>query len=77
MDEVSYPDLLEKFKIDYVFLLQNAIRNDDSSKDKLRKINALTHQLNNSYERFIGFAEENNEPKLSFSIIDEHRNLAA
>ncbi len=34
-------DKLKNFKFDYLFLLEHAIRDDDSAKDKLRKINAL------------------------------------
>ena len=69
--------MLLKFKVDYVFLLQHAIRNDDSAKDKLTKINALTHQLNNSCKKFLKLAKERQEGPDIISLIEANRNIAA
>ena len=64
MNDWEYETELAKFKRDYVFVLEHAIRNDDSAKDKLSKIYALAYQMNNSCKRFIKEAMENKETRL-------------
>ena len=56
-------------KYDYVFLFEYAIRNDDSAKDKLIKINALTYQLNCSCRKFIFEAINNKESDVVINFI--------
>ena len=57
--------------------MKHAIRNGDSAKDKLGKINAMTYQLNKSCKRFIGEAMENKESRMMISFIETQRNMAA
>ena len=44
MNDWEYETELAKLKKDYVFVLEHAIRNDDSAKDRLAKINALAYR---------------------------------
>ena len=57
--------------------MENAIRNDDPAKDRLTKIYALAYQIDNSCKRFIKEAMENNETRLTISVIEAQRNMAA
>ena len=53
------------------------IRYDDSAKVKLNKINALTHQLNNSCKKFLKLAKEREEGPDIICMIEANRNMAA
>lgn len=56
--------------------MKYAIRNDDSDKDKLAKINACFYQLNRCSERFIKEALNNKERNGYISVIEARRNNA-
>ena len=77
MNDWEYETELVKFKRDYVFILEHAIRNDDSAKDRLTKINALAYHLNKICQRFINEAMLNKESRVVISYIETQRNLAA
>ena len=62
--------LLARFKLDYVFLFEHAIRNDDLAKVKLAKINALAYLINKSCKRFINDAIKNKESRSVITYIE-------
>jgi len=66
---------MTKFKLDCNFLLENAIRNDDTAKAKFAKTNALTYQMNWSCEKLIKVAVKNKENRVFISLIEAHRNI--
>ena len=70
-DSKKFIASLVSFKNDAEFLFENAIRNDDSAKDKLAKINAQTYLLNKCCKRFIEVAKDNGETKLVLTILEE------